>query len=103
MAIHPDQVSVINAAFTPAPQDVERAVRILALFAGCRPRRTGVLSLDGKMIDKPHLRQAERVKPDGPDWIRTPCPAAVDHAFPKRVSALGQVGRRIWNGWDPSQ
>jgi len=60
MAIHPDQVSVINAAFTPAPQDVERAVRILALFAAAGPD-AGVLSLDGKMIDKPHLRQAERV------------------------------------------
>lgn len=60
MAIHPDQVSVINAAFTPAPQDVERAVRILALFAAAGSD-AGVLSLDGKMIDKPHLRQAERV------------------------------------------
>lgn len=60
MAIHPDQVAVINAAFTPAPADVERAVRILALFAAAGPD-AGVLSLDGKMIDKPHLRQAERV------------------------------------------
>ncbi|MDF1610005.1 CoA ester lyase [Hoeflea sp. YIM 152468] len=60
MAIHPDQVAVINTAFTPAPEDVERAVRILALFAAAGPG-AGVLSLDGKMIDKPHLRQAERV------------------------------------------
>tara|TARA_R110002020_G_scaffold12842_6_gene46689 strand:+ start:577 stop:1479 length:903 start_codon:yes stop_codon:yes gene_type:complete len=60
MAIHPDQVGVINAAFTPAPEDVERAVRILALFAAAGPD-AGVLSLDGKMIDRPHLRQAERV------------------------------------------
>jgi citrate lyase subunit beta/citryl-CoA lyase len=60
MAIHPDQVPIINAAFTPAQEDVERAVRILALFAAAGPE-AGVLSLDGKMIDKPHLRQAERV------------------------------------------
>lgn len=60
MAIHPDQVSVINNAFTPPAEDVERAVRILALFAAAGPD-AGVLSLDGKMIDKPHLRQAERV------------------------------------------
>lgn len=60
MAIHPDQVAIINAAFTPPPEDVERAVRILALFAAAGPD-AGVLSLDGKMIDKPHLRQAERV------------------------------------------
>ncbi|MEM5492312.1 CoA ester lyase [Hoeflea sp. AS16] len=60
MAIHPDQVAVINKAFTPPPEDVERAVRILALFAAAGPD-AGVLSLDGKMIDRPHLRQAERV------------------------------------------
>lgn len=60
MAIHPDQVPVINAAFTPPAEDVERAVRILALFAAAGPD-AGVLSLDGKMIDRPHLRQAERV------------------------------------------
>lgn len=60
MAIHPAQVAVINDAFTPPPADIERAVRILALFASAGPD-AGVLSLDGKMIDKPHLRQAERV------------------------------------------
>jgi citrate lyase subunit beta/citryl-CoA lyase len=60
MAIHPDQVSVINHAFTPPAEDVERAVRILALFAAAGPD-AGVLSLDGKMIDRPHLLQAERV------------------------------------------
>ena len=60
MAIHPDQVAVINRAFTPPSEDVERAVRIMALFAAAGPD-AGVLSLDGKMIDKPHLRQAERV------------------------------------------
>lgn len=60
LAIHPAQVAVINAAFTPSPEDLERAVRILALFAAAGPG-AGVLSLDGKMIDRPHLRQAERV------------------------------------------
>ena len=60
LAIHPDQVDVINQAFTPPPEDVERAVQILALFAAAG-EDVGVLSLDGKMIDRPHLRQAERV------------------------------------------
>lgn len=60
MAIHPAQVPVINAAFTPAPEDVERAQRIVSLFSEAGPQ-AGVLSLDGKMIDRPHLRQAERI------------------------------------------
>jgi citrate lyase subunit beta/citryl-CoA lyase len=57
LAIHPDQVLVINAAFTPSAEDVERAVRIVAAFAG----REGVISLDGKMLDLPHLKQARQI------------------------------------------
>ena len=60
MAIHPAQVPVINAAFTPPPGDVERAKTIIQLFEDAGPD-AGVLSLDGKMIDRPHLRQAERI------------------------------------------
>lgn len=60
LAIHPAQVEIINSAFTPPAEDVKRALRILALFAEAGAD-AGVLSLDGKMIDRPHLRQAERV------------------------------------------
>jgi citrate lyase subunit beta / citryl-CoA lyase len=58
MAIHPDQVAVINAAFAPSSQEIARAERILAAFAA-NPG-SGALSLDGQMIDIPHLRHAER-------------------------------------------
>jgi citrate lyase subunit beta/citryl-CoA lyase len=57
LAIHPDQVEVINAAFTPSLDDVEHARRVVAAFAG----GAGVASLDGKMLDRPHLIQAEHV------------------------------------------
>lgn len=57
LAIHPDQVEVINAAFTPSREDVEHAARVVAAFAG----GAGVASLDGKMLDQPHLKQAEHV------------------------------------------
>lgn len=60
MAIHPAQVAIINDAFTPPPGDVERAKSIIQLFEDAGPA-AGVLSLDGKMIDRPHLRQAERI------------------------------------------
>jgi citrate lyase subunit beta/citryl-CoA lyase len=59
MAIHPDQVEPINAAFVPGTAEVEWAQRIVAAFAAAPA--AGVLSLDGKMIDKPHLVQARRV------------------------------------------
>jgi len=58
-AIHPGQVEPINAAFTPTAADVEQARRIIAAFEGSAA--TGVASLDGKMLDRPHLRSAQRV------------------------------------------
>lgn len=59
IAIHPDQVAVINEAFTPSAAEVAHAQAVIAAFAA-NPE-AGTLSLDGKMIDKPHLKQAERV------------------------------------------
>jgi citrate lyase subunit beta/citryl-CoA lyase len=56
MAIHPAQVPVINAAFTPSAQDVARAQAIVDLFAA-HPG-AGALQLDGKMVDAPHLKAA---------------------------------------------
>jgi citrate lyase subunit beta/citryl-CoA lyase len=59
LAIHPDQVPIINAAFTPTPSEVEQANRIVAAFTA-QPD-VGAFQLDGKMIDIPHLKQARRV------------------------------------------
>ena len=59
LAIHPDQVPVINAAFSPTPEEVERARRVVAAFAAAPG--TGVTSLDGQMLDRPHLVLAQRV------------------------------------------
>jgi citrate lyase subunit beta/citryl-CoA lyase len=59
MAIHPAQVPVINEAFTPSAQAVAEARAILAAFAGAGD--VGVVGIDGKMYDRPHLRRAERL------------------------------------------
>ncbi|CAN5367299.1 CoA ester lyase [soil metagenome] len=56
LCIHPDQVAVANAAFTPPPQAVARARRIVDAFAAAG--NPGVISLDGAMLDVPHLRAA---------------------------------------------
>jgi citrate lyase subunit beta/citryl-CoA lyase len=58
IAIHPDQVAVINRCFTPSAEEIEHATRIVALF-GQNPG-AAALSLDGQMVDIPHLRQAEK-------------------------------------------
>jgi citrate lyase subunit beta/citryl-CoA lyase len=59
LAIHPAQVAVINAAFTPSADDVAHAEAVVAAFEA-QPD-AGVLSVDGKMVDRPHLVQARRV------------------------------------------
>lgn len=59
MAIHPSQVEPINAAFTPAAEEVQRAQAIVDAFAA-NPG-VGVLQVDGKMVDAPHLKQAQHI------------------------------------------
>jgi citrate lyase subunit beta / citryl-CoA lyase len=59
MAIHPAQVPVINAAFTPSTEAVERSQAIVSAFEAAG--NPGVVGIDGKMYDRPHLRLAERL------------------------------------------
>jgi citrate lyase subunit beta / citryl-CoA lyase len=59
MAIHPAQVPVINAAFSPSPEQVEAARKVVDAFAA-NPG-AGALQIDGKMVDAPHLKAAQRL------------------------------------------
>ncbi|WP_309603096.1 CoA ester lyase [Sphingomonas sp.] len=56
LAIHPDQIAPINAAFTPSADDIAHAQKIVAAFEA--DPAAGVLSVDGRMVDRPHLTQA---------------------------------------------
>ena len=58
LAIHPAQVRIINFAFTPTDDDIRHAQEIVAAFEA-QPD-AGVLSVGGKMVDRPHLVQAKR-------------------------------------------
>jgi len=58
IAIHPDQVAIINEAYTPSAEEMAHAQRIVDAFAA-NPD-AGTLSLDGAMVDRPHLTQALR-------------------------------------------
>ena len=59
LAIHPDQVAPINEAFTPDAAEIAHAERVVAAFAA-NPG-AGVVGIDGRMIDMPHLKQARRI------------------------------------------
>jgi citrate lyase subunit beta/citryl-CoA lyase len=58
-AIHPDQALIINEVFTPTAVEIDRARRIVEVFA--QNPSTGVAALDGKMLDRPHLISARRL------------------------------------------
>jgi len=59
IAIHPAQVAGINEAFTPGEDEIAHARRVVAAFAEAGD--VGVVGLDGKMLDIPHLKQAKQV------------------------------------------
>ncbi|HLZ66385.1 MAG TPA: CoA ester lyase [Aliidongia sp.] len=58
IAIHPDQVEIINRAFTPTEAELDWARRVVAAFAKAG---TGTVGLDGQMLDMPHLKQAQNL------------------------------------------
>jgi citrate lyase subunit beta/citryl-CoA lyase len=59
LAIHPAQVAVINEVFTPSAEAIADAQRIVDAFAAAGD--AGVVALEGKMLDRPHLRAARAI------------------------------------------
>lgn len=59
LAIHPAQVAPINESYSPSAQELEHARRVVDAFAAAPG--AGTVGLSGKMLDVPHLRQAQRV------------------------------------------
>ena len=57
--IHPKHIEVVHSAFDPSDDEIAWAQSVVNLLAA--DQQLGVASLDGKMIDKPHLRAAERI------------------------------------------
>jgi citrate lyase subunit beta/citryl-CoA lyase len=57
--IHPKHVDVVNAAFMPTEEEIAWSEKIVKAFND-NPT-SGVVKIDGKMIDKPHLRAAEKI------------------------------------------
>ena len=57
-AVHPKQIAALNEVFTPAPERIARARRIIAEFEAAD---TGLVVIDGKLIEKPVLREMHRI------------------------------------------
>jgi citrate lyase subunit beta/citryl-CoA lyase len=61
ISIHPNQVPVINDAFTPAPEAVAEARALIAAFEEHRARGVYAFTFKGQMVDAPHLAGALKV------------------------------------------
>jgi malyl-CoA/(S)-citramalyl-CoA lyase len=59
--IHPSQVEVANAIYTPSDEEIMRARRVLAAMQEAQQSGVGAVILDGRMIDVASIRQAEAI------------------------------------------
>jgi citrate lyase subunit beta/citryl-CoA lyase len=68
LCIHPSQVPLANRAFSPTPEEVERARRLLAAYDEASARGVSAIAFEGQMVDEPLARQARAVlaSADGP-------------------------------------
>ena len=61
ISIHPGQVDVINAEFTPSREEAEEAVALIAAFEAHAARGAGAFAWKGQMMDMPHLTRARKL------------------------------------------
>lgn len=59
--INPRQIKLVHQVFAPSPAEVERARRVIAAYAEALAKKSGVIALDGKMIDTPVVVRAQRI------------------------------------------
>ena len=61
ITIHPNQIEIVNEAFTPSREDVEEARELLELFAQNEAQGVMAFSFRGQMVDVPHLTRARKI------------------------------------------
>lgn len=59
--INPRQIPLVNQVYTPSPDEIKKSVNVIRAAKEAEERGLGVISLNGKMIDKPIVDRAERV------------------------------------------
>lgn len=58
--INPRQIEIVNEVFTPTEKEIEKAMKIKAAIKEAQAKGSGVISVNGKMVDKPVVMRAER-------------------------------------------
>ena len=58
--IQPSQIGMVHRVYTPTPEEIKKARRIVEALKEAENKGSGVIALDGRMIDKPVVERAER-------------------------------------------
>ena len=61
ITIHPSQIDVVNAAFTPTEAEIEESERLISAFAEAQVQGRMAIRFEGKMVDVPHLTRAQKL------------------------------------------
>ena len=59
--IHPKQVRIVHEIYTPSQKEIEKSIRIINGAKEAEAKGSGVISVDGKMVDSPIIMRAQRV------------------------------------------
>ena len=59
--INPRQIDIVNEVFAPTAKEIEHSIRVIAAAKEAESKGSGVISLDGRMVDKPIIERAQRV------------------------------------------
>ena len=58
--VHPSNVPILNAAFSPSPAEIDNARRVVAAYTDATAKGSGAITVDGKMVDVPVVQRAEK-------------------------------------------
>ena len=58
--INPRQIEIVNEVFAPKQKDIEKALKIIAAIKEAEQKGSGVIAVNGKMVDRPVVIRAER-------------------------------------------
>ena len=61
MTIHPDQIDLVNIAFSPSEEEIDKATRLVQAFVAAEKEGLMAITFEGQMVDVPHLNRAKKL------------------------------------------
>ena len=96
-AIHPAQLDIIHATFSPSPAEIDYARRVVAAFEAAERAGKGATSLDGKVVDVPVVKRARALLEVAENIQSRPRPSVVKGKYGTVHTA------QTWDRYDPEE